>query len=53
MLTETSPSARALPPTESGTVECRNTIDIFKVEADTPSLGKTIFFGSLLVLNRL
>ena len=53
MLTETTSSVRALPPMESATMECRNTSDILNVEADVRSLGKIIFFGSLLVLNRL
>ena len=49
MLAETTSSVRALPPMESATVECRNTIDILNVEADTgtasgQSFGKIIYF---------
>jgi hypothetical protein len=43
MLTETT-SVHAIPPTESETSERRNATDIFKVQADTPSLGKIIYF---------
>ena len=50
MLTETKSSLHALPLTELATVECRNTIDIFNVEADTPLLGKIFFLAAFLFL---
>lgn len=43
MLAETT-SIHALPSTETAIVECRNTVDILNVEADTPSFGKIIYF---------
>jgi hypothetical protein len=51
-LTETKDVVQTLPPTETVTVERRNTIDILNDEADTLSLGKIIFFGRFLYLNR-
>lgn len=41
MITETTFSVDALPSTKPETEECRNTIDILNVKADTSSHGET------------